>query len=83
MDIVNVRIVPENIDIKRVIIRFGLTAGLTVALIWVQRKAASPDFILTQRMRVLHTIARYADSQAKVCESISAKATKLYLESRP
>jgi hypothetical protein len=83
MEPIEVKILPDQVDITKLIINFGITASLAVVLIWIQRKASSPDFILTQKMRALHGIASYADSRMQFWRTVSDKASKLYLESRP
>jgi hypothetical protein len=80
---IQVKILPEQVDVTKLIVNFAITGSLAIALIWIQRKASSPDFVLTQKMRVLHGVATYADARARFWEQISAGATKLYLESRP
>jgi hypothetical protein len=82
---VNVKIVPDDTSavILRTLVAFGVTTVTAVALIWIQRKASSPDFFLAIRMRALNLTALTADRQASFWHDVSAKATALYLESRP
>jgi hypothetical protein len=82
---VTVKIVPDDVGpvIVRTLIAFGVTTITAVALIWIQRKASSPDFFVTAKMRGLNLAAQAADRQVAFWNDVSAKATKLYLESRP
>lgn len=85
MDTINVKIIPDESGkiIKREIASLVFAIGASVLIVIVQRKISDPDFVLTCRMRVFNSIARYADARAHYWSQISSKATDLYLTSRP
>jgi hypothetical protein len=85
MDTVNVKIIPDDANkiIKREIVSLGLALAVSVLIVLVQRKVSDPDFILSCRMRTLNGVARYADTRANFWRDVSAKASDLYLGTRP
>jgi hypothetical protein len=82
---VNVRIMPDDTTriISRELTSLALAVGASLLIVLIQRKVSDPDFVLTCRMRTLNSIARYADTRASFWRTVSDKATKAYLESRP
>lgn len=84
-DPVTVKILPDEPAqiIGRQLLGLGCAIGTAAILIWVQKKMMQPDFFLTAKMRTLHTIAEYADSRSTFWRDVAAKASEMYLESRP
>jgi hypothetical protein len=84
-DPIKVKILPDDHGqiIGRHLIELGCAVGTAAIFVWVQRKLSGPDVFLTVKMRSLHALAMYADSRATFWRDISARASELYLESRP
>lgn len=84
-DIVNVKIMPDDTKtiMGRQVASLGFAIGASILVVLIQRKVSDPDFILTCRMRTLDYVARYSDKRVHFWQTISAGATRLYLESRP
>ena len=82
---ISVKILPDEPAeiIGRQLIGLGCAIGAAAILIYCQRKMSGPDFFETQRMRLLHKTAQYADSRVRFWNEVSAKLTAMYLESRP
>jgi hypothetical protein len=81
-EVINVRVIPEPANAKRILIGIVLPLGLTAAFIFMQRALSNPDSFLTIKMRGLATVQEYADSRARFWHDIAAKASDAYLASR-
>lgn len=84
METVNVKILhDESRNIGEQLIGLSFAIAAAIIVVYVQRKVSDPDFFLTMKMRTLNGISRYADTKARFWNDVSAKASALYLESRP
>jgi hypothetical protein len=81
-DPIQVRILPGESEVQKQLVYLGLSAAAMIGMLWLQRKLSGPDAFLTGRMKVLSVVQDYADGRAKFWGEVSAKASKLYLDSR-
>lgn len=80
---IQVKIIPEEIQVGKMLASLAFSAVSVVLVVYLQRKIAGPDVFLTLQMKACKVTGEFADSQVRFWHKVSARASDAYLASRP